>query len=82
MADKNTQTKTFETVAGWLLIALGVLSGLFVRDFISAALMIAVGILVLRRMWRLFATIVGGVGAARSLLSLPGSIAVAREWAS
>lgn len=81
MPDKNSQAKTFETVAGWLLIALGALSLLFVRDFVSAALMIAVGVLVLRRMWRLFATIVGGVGAARSLLILlPGSIAIAREW--
>jgi hypothetical protein len=79
MADKNTQTKTLETVAGWLLIALGALSLLFVRDFFSAALMIAVGVLVLRRMWRLFATIVAGVGAARSLLLLlPGGIAIAR----
>ena len=81
MPDKNSQAKTLETVAGWLLIALGALSLLFVRDFVSAALMIAVGVLVLRRMWRLFATIVGGVGAARSLLILlPGSIAIAREW--
>jgi hypothetical protein len=79
MPDKNTQTKTLETVAGWLLIALGALSLLFVRDYGSAALMIAVGILVLRRMWRLFATIVGGLGAARSLLILlPGGIAIAR----
>jgi hypothetical protein len=81
MSDKNSQAKTLETVAGWLLIALGALSLLFVRDFVSAALMIAVGILVLRRMWRLFATIVGGVGAARSLfILLPGGIAIAREW--
>jgi hypothetical protein len=34
MPDKNTQTKTLETVAGWLLIALWALSLLFVGDFV------------------------------------------------
>jgi hypothetical protein len=75
----NSQTKTYETVAGWLLITLGALSltGLFVRldfvGFISAALTIAAGVVVLRRIWRLFATIVCGVGAVGSLNVLIGA---------
>ena len=81
MPDKNTQMKTYETVAGGLLIAVGAFS-LFVQfdfvGFISAALTIAAGIVVLRRIWRLFATIVCGIGVARFLLMLPGGIGVAR----
>jgi hypothetical protein len=81
LPDKNTQMKTYETVAGGLLIAVGAFS-LFVQfdfvGFISAALTIAAGIVVLRRIWRLFATIVCGIGVARSLLMLPGGIGVAR----